>query len=85
MKHSVQNGATSDDRAITATIIGIAHTLGMKVVAEGVETVHQREFLRAHGCDMYQGYLVCKPVPAEEFAVFLQVYNAANQPPVAAI
>ena len=74
-----------DDRAITATIIGIAHTLGMKVVAEGVETVHQREFLRAHGCDMYQGYLVCKPLPAEEFAVFLQVYNAANQSPVSAI
>ncbi|HZV99352.1 MAG TPA: PAS domain S-box protein [Methylophilaceae bacterium] len=60
-----------DDRAITATIIGMAHTLGMQVVAEGVETRQQLEFLRSHDCDMYQGFLVSPPLPAEEFCELL--------------
>lgn len=64
-----------DDRAITATIIGIAHTLGMKVVAEGVETRQQLAFLQTHGCDIYQGFLVSPPVPAEQFAEFIKTYN----------
>ena len=64
-----------DDRAITATIIGIAHTLGMQVVAEGVETPHQLEFLRTHNCDLYQGYILSEPLPAEEFAALVRSHN----------
>ncbi|BCM24799.1 EAL domain-containing protein [Methyloradius palustris] len=64
-----------DDRAITATIIKIAHTLGLKVVAEGVETQQQLEFLDAHGCDMYQGYLMGKPMPAADFITLLKRIN----------
>jgi len=58
-----------DDRAaIIAAIIAMAHSLGLSVVAEGVETELQRAYLQAQACDEFQGYLVSKPVPAEEFA-----------------
>ena len=46
----------------------MAHSLRLKVVAEGVETREQLEFLRVHGCDEIQGYLLSKPVPPDEFA-----------------
>jgi EAL domain-containing protein (putative c-di-GMP-specific phosphodiesterase class I) len=61
-----------DDRAITATIIGIAHTLGLKVVAEGVETDAQLAFLQKHKCDFYQGYLTSKPLPAAAFDLLIK-------------
>jgi diguanylate cyclase (GGDEF)-like protein len=60
-----------DDMEIAATIIAMGHTLGFKVLAEGVETAEQLAFLEAKGCDMYQGYLTSPPVPAEEFAALL--------------
>ncbi len=60
-----------DDRAITATIIKIAHTLGLQVVAEGVETQEQLLFLKQNGCDIYQGYLLSEAIPAEQFIDFL--------------
>jgi diguanylate cyclase (GGDEF)-like protein/PAS domain S-box-containing protein len=53
---------------IAIAIIGLAHALGMKVVAEGVETDEQRRFLTGHGCDFFQGYLFSRPVPAPDFA-----------------
>jgi diguanylate cyclase (GGDEF)-like protein/PAS domain S-box-containing protein len=56
------------DMAITATIIAMAHHLGFKVLAEGVETVAQLDFLQQHCCDSYQGYLYSKAVPADDFA-----------------
>jgi EAL domain-containing protein (putative c-di-GMP-specific phosphodiesterase class I) len=59
------------DMAITATIIAMAHHLGFKVLAEGVETAEQLAFLREHGCDMYQGYLHSKPMSAADFATLL--------------
>ncbi|MDP2805081.1 MAG: EAL domain-containing protein, partial [Gallionellaceae bacterium] len=60
-------GAKASDAAITQTIIGMAHNLGMEVIAEGVETQEQRDFLERMGCMLYQGYLFGKPVPLEEF------------------
>lgn len=62
----------NDDMEIAIAIIGIAHTLGFKVLAEGVETATQLEFLRQQHCDHYQGYYCSPPVPAEKFEVLLQ-------------
>ncbi len=53
---------------IAIAVIGLAHALGIKVVAEGVETDEQRRFLLDHGCDIFQGYLFSRPVPASDFA-----------------
>jgi diguanylate cyclase (GGDEF)-like protein/PAS domain S-box-containing protein len=64
----VQDIATdADDATIVRTIIALGHNLGMKVVAEGVETAEQLEFLRINSCDELQGYYFAKPVPAAEF------------------
>jgi len=56
----------ADDASIAQAIIKMAHTLSLKVVAEGVETASQLSFLSAHGCDQMQGYYFSKPVPAVE-------------------
>jgi EAL domain-containing protein (putative c-di-GMP-specific phosphodiesterase class I) len=61
----------STDLALCKAIILMAHELGMKVVAEGVETAQQRDLLAAAGCDYAQGYLFSRPVSAAEFEVFL--------------
>ncbi|HEX4858837.1 MAG TPA: EAL domain-containing protein [Usitatibacteraceae bacterium] len=53
----------SDDVAIVLAIIGLAHSLGIEVVAEGVENSVQMELLKGHGCDAIQGYLVSRPMP----------------------
>ena len=60
-----------EDQAIVKAIIAMAHTLKIEVIAEGVETAEQVDFLRVHGCDEVQGFLYSKPVPAEEFAELL--------------
>lgn len=64
--------ASKDDMEIATAIIGIAHTLGFKVLAEGVETATQLEFLRQQHCDHYQGYYCSPPVPADKFELLLQ-------------
>lgn len=61
-----------DDAAIAEIIIAMAHTLKLNVIAEGVETRSQMEFLSFHNCVDMQGYLFSRPVPAEEFAKFLR-------------
>lgn len=58
----------ADDATIVRTIIALGHNLGLKVVAEGVETDEQLEFLRENECDELQGYLYGRPLTAEEFA-----------------
>jgi len=56
-----------NDAAIARTILGLGQTLGLDVIAEGVETQSQRDFLAAHGCRSYQGYFFGQPVSAEQF------------------
>jgi EAL domain-containing protein (putative c-di-GMP-specific phosphodiesterase class I) len=65
---------------ITETIIVMAHKLGLKVIAEGVETTAQRACLSTHGCDFVQGFLFAKPLPASEFEKLLlrQPFSAAG-------
>jgi diguanylate cyclase (GGDEF)-like protein/PAS domain S-box-containing protein len=60
---------------IVAAIINVAHTLGMKVVAEGVETEAQRAILESLGCEELQGYLVARPMPNEELLVWLDAHR----------
>ncbi len=65
-------GNNRQSNAIVTAMIDLAHTLDMKVVAEGVETESQNAFLTAHGCDYLQGCYYSKPLPANELALFLQ-------------
>lgn len=60
-----------DDAAIVRAIITMAHSLGDSVIAEGVETAEQLQFLKANGCDAVQGYYLGRPVPAADFARLL--------------
>ncbi|MFN5940244.1 MAG: putative bifunctional diguanylate cyclase/phosphodiesterase [Polaromonas sp.] len=60
-----------NDAAIARTIIGLAQSLGLGVVAEGVETVAQRDMLRRFGCDCYQDHLFCRALPIAELEVFM--------------
>lgn len=64
--------ANADDAAITLAIIAMAHKLKLKVVAEGVETVEQLQFLRDNHCDEAQGYYLCRPLPATDISKLLR-------------
>lgn len=64
-------GTKSTDATIIQTIVGMAGNLGMEVIAEGVETQAQRDFLEGAGCMLYQGYLFGRPVPLDEFVALL--------------
>ena len=59
-----------DDAAIVQAIISLGHALDLRIVAEGVETQEQLDFLRANGCDEVQGYYLGKPAPAEHYNKF---------------
>jgi len=69
---------SEDDMAISAAIIAMGHSMGMSVLAEGVETAGQLAFLQQRGCDAYQGYLCSRPLPAEGFAALLRAQPAVS-------
>jgi diguanylate cyclase (GGDEF)-like protein/PAS domain S-box-containing protein len=74
----------AEDAAIVRAILSLAHNLGLRVVAEGVETVRQLDFLRRHGCEEIQGYLFSRPVPAREMTRLLEEKGGAAGLPAAA-
>jgi diguanylate cyclase (GGDEF)-like protein/PAS domain S-box-containing protein len=67
-----------NDMAIAKMIIALAESLGLAVIAEGVETIEQRDFLANLGCSNYQGYLVSRPLALEEFEEFVMTSDALS-------
>jgi diguanylate cyclase (GGDEF)-like protein len=72
----------TEDQAIAQAIISMGRALGMTIVAEGVETVEQETFLRAHGCDEMQGFLFSRPVAPDKLADLLQPTPQLASPPL---
>ena len=68
----------ADDEAITGAVIAMAHSLGLNVVAEGVETEAQVKFLHDHGCDEIQGYWLARPLRSDECLTFLHSWADAT-------
>ncbi|MDT8989362.1 EAL domain-containing protein [Curvibacter sp. APW13] len=66
-----------NDEVIAKTVIALGHSLGLQVIAEGVETTEQRDVLRAAGCDAYQGYLFGKPMSVTDFEAFARSWAAS--------
>ncbi len=64
--------SNGNDAAIAASVVVLAHSMNLKVVAEGVETVEQLDILREQGCDYVQGYFFSKPISAKEFVPFFE-------------
>lgn len=69
----------AEDKAITEAIIAMGKTLKLTVVAEGVETMAQAQFLREHACDQMQGYYFSKPILPDDFAALLRRRNPAKE------
>ena len=65
-------GSREEDRAIVRAIISVSRSLGLRTLAEGVETSDQLAFLVEQGCDEVQGFYYCRPLPAEQFAAYLR-------------
>ena len=69
-----------NDAAIAKTIVALGHSLGLEVIAEGVETLEQRDFLLNSGCQAYQGYLFSRPLPVDAFAVYVLASQVQEEP-----
>jgi len=75
----VRDIATDEnDAAIVRSIISLGHQFKLQVIAEGVETLEQLDFLRTRGCDEIQGYYYSRPLPPEEFAIFINSNPVLN-------
>jgi diguanylate cyclase len=70
--------ARADDASIVQAIVSMAHSLKLQVTAEGVETIEQLIYLRALGCDQYQGFLFSRPLPPAAFHKLIRNYNASG-------
>jgi len=68
-----------NDAAIARTIVALGHSLGLAVIAEGVETAEQRDFLLGSGCRAYQGYFFSRPLAADAFTVYLHAQQAQRE------
>jgi EAL domain-containing protein (putative c-di-GMP-specific phosphodiesterase class I) len=68
-----------NDEAITQAIIALSHSMGLRVIAEGVETVAQFEFLRTHGCEEAQGYLISRPLEEPELRAWWKMQDEENR------
>ena len=68
--------------AIVDLSVGLGHSLGLTVIAEGVETRDQLDALRRHGCDVAQGFFICRPVSADEVASWLATNAQTPIPPL---
>ncbi|OGO16933.1 MAG: hypothetical protein A2Z02_03215 [Chloroflexi bacterium RBG_16_48_7] len=75
--HNIPHDA--ENRAIAEAIITMGRTLGLSVVAEGVETQEQMDFLEEHACDQIQGYFFSRPIPPDQFASFLRDHEKAHE------
>lgn len=64
-----------NDASIACTIVALGHSLGLRVIAEGVETAEQRDFLNNNGCTIWQGYLFSRPLPGEDFAKWVHDFS----------
>ena len=72
--------SSPDDAAIVQAIITMAHSLDLEVIAEGVETAAQQSYLQRHHCDQMQGYLVSRPLPAEQMTRLMALRKTLDQP-----
>ena len=72
-----------NDAAIARTVIGLGHSLGLVIIAEGVEQIEQRDFLFDSDCDAYQGYLMSRPLPLKELEAFLAARSGHAEKPQA--
>jgi predicted signal transduction protein with EAL and GGDEF domain len=77
--------SSNDDASIVSAIVSLGHTLNLKVIAEGVETPEQLEFLQMLGCDQYQGYHYSRPMPADDFAELIRRDGSGNEAATPAI
>ena len=81
----VSNTGLAIDATIVHAIVSLGRALGLKVVAEGVETVEQQKFVTAAGVHAMQGYLFARPMKSADVAAFVAEFNARSQAPAAAV
>jgi EAL domain-containing protein (putative c-di-GMP-specific phosphodiesterase class I) len=74
---------SADVRAVVEAVVRLAHALGLRVVAEGVETDSQRDMLLGFGCEELQGYLFARPMPAQQLASQVRERAHASHPDAA--